>query len=354
MNELHTVEKLVPLGRPRFDAATTPPSWLHLTMSTSSVCNYRCRHCHIWMHKDPDNKLTTEQRVDVVRQFAKFGGPHGTVAIPGGEVMMDLPELLAITAACKEAGLQCVVNSNGSYVTDENVARTIVESGITRLCISLDSHVPELHNYTRGLQTAYRETLRAIRLLVAARDQWNPSFFLSVSCVVFDRNLELLGDFVEFCRGLGVNRADFQLLSQTFSNAHPSRDVFWESHFFHTPEAKAHAIEVLTRVIDAHQDGFLQKSRHDLGFMIDYLNGKEFRTEEPICASHERNFIVNTNGEVALCHNSWGAMPDAPYIGNLGADGTLVDIWTGARAQIARKVMDQCTLGCGALNCHRR
>lgn len=337
----------------RFDPTRSPPTWLHLTTATSRLCNYRCRHCHIWMQKDSQNELTVEQRVDLIRQFAAFG-PDGTVAIPGGEVMMDLDELLVLTGACRESRLECILNANGSYITDEKIARTVVESGITRLCISLDSHVPELHNYTRGVASAYRETLRAIRLLVEARDRWNPRFFLSVSCVVFDRNLELLRDFVEFCRGLGVDRADFQLLSQTFANAHPTRDVFFEEHFFHTPEAKARAIGVLTGVIDDYRtDGFLQKTREDLPSMIGYLSSQEFLTDEPICGSHERNLIVHPNGDVALCHNSYGVMPEDEYVGNVRHE-SLREIWTGARAQRARAIMDQCRLGCGSLNCHRR
>jgi MoaA/NifB/PqqE/SkfB family radical SAM enzyme len=307
------------------------------------------------MQEDSLNAMTTAERVEMIRQFGELN-PHGTVIIPGGEVMMDLPELFALAGACKAAELELVINSNGSYVVDEEIARKVVESGITRLSVSLDSHIPEIHQYARGIATAFHDTVRAIRLLVAAAKKYNPSFFLSVSCVVFDRNLRHLPAYVDFCRELEVTRADFQLLSRTFANKHPTRDVFWEEHFFHSPEAKVEAFEVIAGVIRRNNDGFLLKCEADLEWIKDYLNQPDqstFETPEPICGSHEKNLMVNPGGEVALCHFNWSVLPNDPYIGN-AKEQNLFDLWTGPKAQIARGVMDQCRLGCGALNCHRR
>lgn len=347
-----TATRPAPPARPRFDPIKHPPSWMPLAMSTSNLCNYRCRHCHIWMQRDPLSRLTTAQRVDLIRQFAALN-PEGNIAIPGGEVMMDMPELLALAGACKGHGIRCYITSNGSYVVDEEIARTVAESGITQVCISLDSHVPEIHRYTRGVVTAYEETLRAIKLLVAARDRRNPQFRVTVACVVFDRNLKLLPEWVAFCRELGVNQVDFQLLGRTFSNQHPSRDVFFEKHFFHTPEAKAEALTLLTQLIDGHKDGFLVKSRDDLVWISKYLESPDFTTDEPICGSHEKNLVVNADGNVALCYNSHDVLPRDPWVGN-AADVPLAGLWSGPRAQAARAAMDACTLGCGQLNCHRR
>jgi MoaA/NifB/PqqE/SkfB family radical SAM enzyme len=335
-----------------FDPARRAPSHLFLALGMSNLCNYRCRHCHIWMNKESDSELTTAQRVDVIRQFAALS-PSGAVIVPGGEVTMDPDELFTLTAACRAAGLACSINTNGSSVVDAAAARALLGCGLTHLTVSLDSHVPEIHRYTRGVATAYEDTLRAIRLLVEAKRETGAAVFVTVSCVLFDQNLRLLADYVAFCRSLGVDGADFQVLSRTFANAHPTRDVFFERHFFHTPEAKAEACALVTEVVRGSTDGFLQKRESDLDWLVSYITDPDFTSATPVCGSHERNLVVDPRGRVALCFNSRAVLPDAPFVGNV-RERSLRELWTGGEAGDARRVMDACTLGCGTLNCHRR
>jgi MoaA/NifB/PqqE/SkfB family radical SAM enzyme/glycosyltransferase involved in cell wall biosynthesis len=337
-----------------FDPGRRPPENLYLTTSTSNLCNYKCRHCHIWTQKDPQNELTLEQRVNIVRQFGTLN-PKGLVAISGGEVTMDMPELLAIAAACKQARLRCLITTNGSYITDPEIAKSIALSGLTWVTVSLDSHIPELHRYTRGVDGAYEDAMRAIRLLVEARDKYNPrDFVVTTACVVFDKNLPHLAEFIQFARGLGVNYVDFQVLSRTFSNQNPKRDTFFEQHFWHTPEQKSQAKKTIAEIVARFGDngGFLSKSSADLDWLNSYITDPDFKTDEPICGSHEKNMVVDTLGRVSLCFNTPDNLPE-PHVGNV-REGQLVHLWGGKKAQHARLVMEDCTLGCGALNCHRR
>lgn len=337
-----------------FDPARQMPSTLFLSMSTSNLCNFRCRHCHIWLHTDPKSALSTADRVEVLRQFRALN-PAGTVILPGGEVTLDFEELMTLAGTCKELGLPCLVVTNGSRLDDDAAADRFVASGITLASVSLDSHRAELHEYTRGVPGAFEQATGALRRLAAARDRQRAAFRLIAVCVVFDRNLELLDEYVEYCRGLGVDHVDLQLLSHTFDNAHPAgRDVFFEKHFWHTPEAKRHARQRLTEFVERHAGGggFVVKNPGDLDWISSYIDDPGFRTAQPICASHEKNLVVDGNGDVALCFNSREILAE-PFVGNVRR-ASLLDIWTGGEAARARRVMDRCQLGCGALNCHRR
>lgn len=337
-----------------FDPSTVPPSTLFLSLPASDICNYRCRHCHIWRHAPVEDTLPTARRLELIREFASWN-PGGSVVLPGGEVTLDWDELLAVAGACREAGLSCTIMTNGSQIDGPEVARTLVESGVTFAAVSLDSHLPEIHNMTRGLPQAFDETTRAVALLAAARDRWAPaSFRLCVTGVLFKENLPLFPEFVEFCRGLGSQHVDLQVLSRTFSNSHPTRDSFFEKHFWQTREEKGAARELFTRYLTRLDPGggFLVKGPADLDWILRYVDDPDFVTATPVCGSHHQNLLVDSLGRASLCFNTRQILED-PFAGNVQRM-SLAEIWSGAKAGRDRDVMDLCTLSCGALNCHRR
>jgi MoaA/NifB/PqqE/SkfB family radical SAM enzyme len=340
--------------REAFDPTQTPPSLLYLSLPVSDICNYRCRHCHIWMHEKSDDALSRERRIELVQEFARWN-PAGTVVLPGGEVTLDMEELLAVAGACRDAGLPCVIMTNGSRIDSLEVARDIVTSGVTFCAVSLDSHLPELHNFTRGLPLAFAEATRAIRLLAEARDAFAPDRFrLCVTGVLFKENLAFFPEFVEFCRGLGAQHVDLQVLARTFANAHSTRDSFFEKHFWHTPEEKAEAKQLFTRFLTELDPAgeILVKRPADLDWILSYVEDPDFATEEPICGSHHLNLIVDARGDGALCFNTKRILDD-PFVGN-ARHASLADLWRSVKAEQDRAVMDACTLNCGALNCHRK
>jgi MoaA/NifB/PqqE/SkfB family radical SAM enzyme len=335
-----------------FDPARQAPEVLFLALPASDVCNYHCRHCHIWMQKARPRPLPRARRLELVAEFARLS-PAGTVVLPGGEVTLDLEELFAVAAACRDAGLPLFVLSNGSRIASDDAARALVTSGVTHVAVSLDSHRRELHDYTRGVATAFEETTGAIRRLASARDAVAPQVRVQTACVLFRENLGEFSEYAEFCRGLGAQHVDFQLLARTFANASRERDVFFEKHFWHTPQEKAVARRQLEALVARWgDDPLVVKTRDDLAWMLAYVEDPDFRTQQPVCGAHQRNLHVDAEGNVALCFNTV-AILERPWVGNAG-ERSLAELWTGEKAAEDRLVMDACTLNCGALNCHRR
>lgn len=346
----------VPGAAERFDPRRHPPRVLYLSLPASDVCNYRCRHCHIWMQEARPDPLSRARRLELVDEFARLS-PGGAVVLTGGEVTLDPAELHAVAAACRRAALPLVVLTNGSRTQTPEAALELVGCGVTQLVVSLDSHRSELHGYTRGVATAFEETTNAIRLLAAARDAaagGAPRVDLTVTAVVFRENLPELADFVELCRDLGADHVDFQMLARTFANRSPGgRDVFFDKHFWRGAEQVAAARRELAAFFDRYAgDPFVVKQAADRGWIEAYVGDPDFRTERPVCGSHQSNLHVDAEGNAALCFNT-AAILDAPFVGN-ARHRSLAELWTGDKAGRDREVMDVCTLNCGALNCHRR
>ncbi len=68
-------------------------------------------------------------------------------------------------------GLYVGSNTNASYIVDETIAERILKEGPNFLVISLDSHIKEIHNDTRGIETSYDQVLRAVDLLIKTRNE---------------------------------------------------------------------------------------------------------------------------------------------------------------------------------------
>ncbi|KAB2967293.1 MAG: radical SAM protein [Thermoanaerobaculia bacterium] len=335
-----------------FDPRRFPPGVLYLSLASSDVCNYRCRHCHIWLQKERPRPLSRQRRLELIAEFSRLS-PGGTVVLPGGEVTLEWEELLAVAGACRDAALPLFVLTNGSRIDSEAAARALMTSGITHVAVSLDSHRPELHVYTRGVASAFEEATGAIRRLAAARDAVAPQVKVQAACVLFRENLGAFSEYVEFCRGLGAQHVDFQLLARTFANSSRGRDVFFEKHFWHAPEEKREARRLLGELIERWgDDPLVVKTRADLAWMLAYVDDPDYRTEHPVCGSHRMNLHVDAEGNAALCFNT-AAILEHPHVGNAGAR-SLAELWTGEKAAEDRRTMDLCTLNCGALNCHRR
>lgn len=335
-----------------FDPRAHPPEVLYLSLPASDICNYRCRHCHIWMQTKRERTLSRARRLELVAEFAHLS-PGGSVVLPGGEVTLEPEELEAVAGACREAGLALFLLTNGSGLDDAGAARRLALSGVTHVAVSLDGATAELHDYTRGVPGAFATTTAAIRRLAEARDAVAPGLTVQTACVLFRENLGSFPDYVELCTSLGAQHVDFQMLARTFANRHRSRDVFFEKHFWHRPEEKQEARRRIAELLDRYAaDPVVVKKPADLPWILDYIDDPDFRTARPVCGSHQRNLHVDAEGNVALCFNT-EAILERPFVGN-AAGASLAALWTGAKAAEDRAVMDLCTLNCGALNCHRR
>jgi len=333
-------------------ATLEAPDILYLSVPASDICNYRCRHCHIWLQEKKARLLPRARRLELIEEFSRLN-PAGTVVVPGGEVSLEPEELFAVTGSCRQRGLRCILLTNGSTVTDRARADSLVGCGVTLVSVSLDSHLARLHNYTRGLETAFEQTTRAIRLLVEARAAMSSGPTLIVTSVLFKENLPLLAEFIEYVRQLGAMHVEFQLLGRTFANAQKGMDHFFEKHFWHSAADKAAARQTLRDVLERYaEDGFVLKKPRDLSWMLPYIDDPDYQTAQPICGSHYTNLIVDSEGNASLCFNTQKILAD-PFVGNAATE-SLSTLWEGVKAQADREVMDQCRLNCGALLCHRR
>lgn len=332
-----------------FDPLVRPPQNLSIEITTE--CNLRCKHCHLWMSKENDTTLSTAEKLDLVEQFYRLN-PKGFVTLTGGEPMSKSEEFFSITRLCHSLNMGTASNTNSSFITDENMDQILSEGALV-LIISLDSHIEKIHDYIRGVKGSYSHATKMIKKLVARRKSHHPTTNSKIftNSVIFDQNVDHWNDYIEFARNeLGVDGVTFQMLSGTFYNQNKKGDHFFEKHFIKDVK-KAHAVidSLLTKY---HGDEFLLVSQNDLEWMKSYIENPNFVGEQT-CGSHEKNLIVNQNGDVQLCFNMMSDLTNGKPLGNV-RQSSLKDLWTGQFANDMRDIMSTCSLSCGMLSCHRK
>ena len=317
----------------------TRPSQVYIDIT--SRCNCRCVMCHVWKSK-PGDELSTRQWVDVLRDIARWPGPGTKVNISGGEPLLraDLPELLGEAA---RLGLAVGFVTNGSLITEE-LAATIVDSGVFNVNVSLDSLDPAIHDRLRGVAGTTAKALAAFEHLdAAAAHRPDRPVALVVKTTIMEPTLDGLLDMVEFAAAEGLSVL-FQPLSPTFRGEQGERwyddDPLWVRDL-HKVAA------VIDELVIGKECGLpILNSVDHLRTIATYLADPE-REGSGTCRVGSSNLSIWADGAVpSQCRRL-----ERTDLGN-ATTASLRDLWTGAQARGMRKAILACTHNC-ALTCQR-
>lgn len=137
---------------------------LYVAWEITHRCNARCLHCYSASGPGADRsqELSTAEGVAVIDQLADAGVL--VLAFSGGEPLLrgDWEVLVGHAVA---RGMSVNVGTNGSTVSEHRADR-LRDLGVASVTVSLDSHLPEVHNHFRQLPGLYDRTLAGVARLV--------------------------------------------------------------------------------------------------------------------------------------------------------------------------------------------
>jgi radical SAM protein with 4Fe4S-binding SPASM domain len=123
-------------------------------------CNLRCPYCYASSEKPLPGELTTDEALRLMDQVAEIGA--STVVFTGGEAMMRR-DLFDIVRYARAAGLATNLITNGTFIRNQDIARTISEL-FDGVVVSVDGGTAERHESTRGRGT-FAKVVKALGLL---------------------------------------------------------------------------------------------------------------------------------------------------------------------------------------------
>ena len=327
-------------------------SKLYLYLGVERTCNLRCKHCHIWMNKNTDDILTTDQLVRIVDEFGIYcrtNNKHGHIVFTEGEVLVNKLRAQAVFRACRRHKLTTILNSNGTLF-DEYTVNMVHRLAINMVIISLDSHIPEVHDDWRGIVGTHAKASKAVSDLVRISGS-KGRMSVHVNMTIRKGNIDHLIDTAKYVHDLGAYGFNTQLLTPTFANKNHT-DKHYDEQWFHTEDEKKYAKEKLQEAdVFIKTTKLFKYTQLDNVQLFSYLDGNVSTTTQ-VCDSAAKNIIVSPFGDVALCFGQVEHFKDI----NLGTvkQNSLSGILNSQTVHDLRISMATCRELCGTLNCHRK
>jgi len=163
----------------------------------TNICNLKCKHCYQSAGKKLPEELSLSKRLDIIDQLARE--EVLSIAFSGGEPLMDKDLWPAIEKAKKE-DMYVSVATNGTLLTKE-IAEKLAKVGIDYVEISLDSVHPQKHNEFRGIEGAWKRTVKGIKNAVAQK-----AYQVGLASTITKFNFNELEDLIEFSIKLGTDK----------------------------------------------------------------------------------------------------------------------------------------------------
>lgn len=191
---------------------------LFLEVESTYACNYRCPNCPrtAISHEGMSGSLSRELFDKLYAEAAQYRLPSITYS-HGGEPLMrkDLAELIA---RAREAGIVDRMFHTNGFLLDYRRSRELIESGLTKINISLDAASPETYDRVRP-GGDYRTVVENVENFLRAKKESGKSYpRVRVSFVVSEENRHEQAKFYELWKDK-VNVISFQKLYD-FTKSH--------------------------------------------------------------------------------------------------------------------------------------
>ncbi|ONI91742.1 hypothetical protein ALI22I_07700 [Saccharothrix sp. ALI-22-I] len=174
-------------------------------------CNLACKHCYALYRRDR-NEFTLDEIETLAGELYAAGS--AAVVYSHGENMIrrDFHDAANIFA---ERDFYQTLMLNGFYVRSAADATRLVQAGINRTMVSVDSPDPGVHDNVRGKEGAFGRAMDAMdRLLAAGMDT------VGFSCTIDKHNYDDIERIVALALDRGVHAVSFM------QNRYNLRDVF--------------------------------------------------------------------------------------------------------------------------------
>jgi GeoRSP system radical SAM/SPASM protein len=170
---------------------------LTINWAVTNRCNFKCRHCY--SRTDPSDELKKDVLFACIDKIK--GAGVLSVNFGGGEPLLRT-DLLEIASYASGRGLRVSMNSNG-YLIDREIARKLKAAGFSKVGISLDSHLPDVHDGFRGIKGSYGRAVAALGHLKSE------GIKTSLSTVICKINHSAINELIGFARAQGVHQLNF-------------------------------------------------------------------------------------------------------------------------------------------------
>jgi len=249
-----------------------------------------CQHCctNASFEIDSDEFVFSDEKLikKRIEEMLSFGVKE--FYLSGGEPFL-VENLFTIVRLLKKRRVIVSIATNG-FCLNREIIKQLSEMKVDMLHVSLDGHLPDIHNALRG-GNFFHKVVENLQLIKSYKIP------LRIGCIIWKRNENFLEKMVEFCENLRIKELRFSWLIKV-------------GRFQRNPKIypRRKWIEVMQEIqklrdkyknkvkISIHRNPFLQNS---------HLS---------ICPGGEKLFFLNPKGQLSPC--SWIVKIDPSFLTN--------------------------------------
>jgi radical SAM protein with 4Fe4S-binding SPASM domain len=171
-----------------------PSAPYRMDLALTYRCNNNCAHCYNARARNfPE--LDTQDWFEILDRLWDLRIPH--IVFTGGEPTLreDLPELIR---HAESNGQITGLNTNAIRLADSTSVAKLVDAGLDHVQITLESHLPEVHDLMVGHQGAWARTVAGIRNVLQTR------LYVMTNTTMLTHNSASIPDTLQFLAELGV------------------------------------------------------------------------------------------------------------------------------------------------------
>ena len=298
----------------------------------TNICNMKCSIC--WQRKGVHDftELSPERQVHLIEEAINLGVRELVIG-GGGEPLVRWHQLRPLFERALEAGVHCMMFTNGTLITQE-IAQELIQMQLNKVLVSLDGLQPA-NDEVRQVGS-FEKAIRGLKHLLNARGQ-NSLPLIGVGGVMTRKGIHDLPNFLHFLGGLGCDQFNLiRLVVYTEEQRHfailPSELKEFE-HIISLAQKEASKAGMVTNLADYLDSSFVAQSESFENVLqsdatIAQGNDKFWNS---LCFEPFSNLVIHSNGMAGPCCMS-GDDPVESVV-----DRSLTEIWNGKEFNRLRK-----------------
>ena len=184
---------------------------INVEINPGRLCNNKCIFCMSGEDRDDHEPWADPQRMFSEIE-ARFKEGARSLGFLGGEPSA-YPHILDCMRLAKDLGYRRIaLCTNGTRLANADFLNSCLDAGLTRVTMSLHSHIPEIEERLVGVPKILEKKIQALKNLVEARGRGFFKDGVSLNPVLCRPNAPHMEGYVRFFKSLGINDIRFNFI----------------------------------------------------------------------------------------------------------------------------------------------
>ncbi len=184
---------------------------INVEINPGRLCNNKCVFCMSGEDRDDHEPWADPKRMFAEIE-ARFKEGARSLGFLGGEPSA-YPHILDCMRLARDLGYRRIaLCTNGTRLANEDFLKSCLDAGLTRVTMSLHSHISEIEERLVGVPKILDKKIQAIKNLVNVRAQGFLKDGVSLNPVLCRPNAPHMEGYVRFFKSLGINDIRFNFI----------------------------------------------------------------------------------------------------------------------------------------------